>query len=72
MASLNGRERWAVSSVETSLPGDALDLEVLLQKAMIDCPLILALLIDEPDAVQTIVLAVIANPEAPPYVFSPR
>jgi hypothetical protein len=71
IASVYRSERWAVFSIQTSLPGDAFDLKEFSQKPMIDGLLILTLFVDKPDAIETIRSTVVTNPKSSSDVLSP-
>ena len=51
--------------------GKPLYLEVFQQRFAVRCLFVLAIFIDEPDAIQTILTTVIADPKSPTNVFAP-
>ena len=52
--------------------GKPLYLEVFQQKFAVRCLFVLAIFIDEPDAIQTILATVIADPKSPTNIFAPN
>src|SRR5258705_12503436 len=51
--------------------GKPLYIEVFQQRFAVRCLFVLAIFIDEPDAIQTILTTVIADPKSPTNVFAP-